>query len=283
MILFPIVAAVLQAVSFTLDKAVLSLKRINFRTYTGVSFPLSFLVNLVLFFIFRPSFPADWFSGYYGWLLLGAIAIGFIMNILFYRALDHDKLGEIETLSLLNMIPVIVVSGIVFSDERNFAILLPALVASVAVVWSHWERHHIKIARDTLPYVCWSLVIAPLSAVISKELLIIWNPIALEMVRTGALAALFLFIFRDAITKVPAHALRLLIVTNAFTTVAWVLFYLGYQQLGIVRTLLLFSLQPFLVYMFSIFILKERPSWKRTAGFIIVLVSIGVAEWISNT
>src|SRR3989344_2306031 len=126
--LFPITAAVLQAISFTLDKVVLSLKRVNFRTYTGASFPISFAVNVVLFFIFRPLFPADWFSGYYGWLLLSAIATGLLMNILFYRALDHDKLGEIETLSILNTIPVIIVSGLLFADERNFAVLIPALV-----------------------------------------------------------------------------------------------------------------------------------------------------------
>ena len=282
MILFPIAAALLQTVSFTLDKVVLSVKRVDFRTYTGVSFPLSFAVNVVLFFIFRPLFPEKWFEGYYGLLLLGGIGIGFLTNILFYRALDHDKLGEIETLSLLNTIPVIIVSGILFTDERNFAILIPALVASAAIVWSHWERHHIKIARDTLPYLCWSLTIAPVSAAISKELLTVWNPIALEMVRTGALATMFLFVFRDAITKIPVRALRLLIFTNILTTVAWILFFFGYQQLGIVHTLLLFSLQPFLVYLSSIFILKERPSWKRTVGFVIVLISIGIAELLSN-
>lgn len=280
-LLFPIVAAFLQAASITLDKFILSLKWVNFRTYTGVSFPLSFLVNLVLFFIFHPLFPDNWFMGYYGLLLLASIATGLVTNILFYRALDNDKLGEIETLSLLNVIPVIIISSLIFTDERNAAVIVPALLASAAIIWSHWERHHIKIARDTLPYLCWSLTIAPLSAIISKELLTVWNPIALEMVRTGALAALFLFMFRDAITKVPAHALRLLIVTNVFTTVAWVLFYFGYQRLGIVHTLLLFSLQPFLVYLTSIFVLKERPSWKLTVAFAVVLVSIGIAEWLN--
>lgn len=280
--LFPIAAAVLQAVSLTIDKFVLSIKRMEYRKYTGVSFPLSFFVNLALFFIFRPLFPDGWFEGYYGWLLAAAIMIGFFTNILFYRALDHDKLGEIETLSLLNTIPVIIVSGIIFTDERNFAVLLPALAASAAVVWSHWERHHIKIARDTLPYFLWLLAIAPVSAAISKELLSVWNPIALEMARTGVLAAGFLFVFRNAIAKVPPRALRLLILTNILTTVAWALFYFGYQRLGIVHTLLLFSLQPFLVYIASIFILKERPLWKRSVAFAIVLISIGVAEILGN-
>lgn len=282
MIFFPIIAAVLQTISFTLDKVILSLRRVDFKTYAGVSFPLSFGVNLLLFFIFRPLIPSGWSSGYYGWLLFASLAIGFLTNILFYRALDHDKLGEIETLSLLNAFPVIVVSGILFTDERNFAILIPALVASVIIVWSHWERHHIAIAKSTVPFFVWSLMVAPVSAVISKELLIVWNPIALEMVRTGALAALFIFLFRDNIAKISGKALWLLIATNILTTVAWVLFYFGYQQLGIVHTLLLFSLQPFLVYLSSIFILKERPSWKRSFAFIIVLCSIGAAEWLGN-
>ncbi len=280
--LFPVAAAVLQAVSFTLDKFILSLKRVDFRMYTGVSFPLSFLVNMALFFLFRPLIPQVGFSGYYGWLLLGSIAIGFLMNILFYRALDHDKLGEIQTLSLLNAVPIIVVSSIIFTDERNFAIIIPALVATVAIIWSHWERHHIKIARDTLPYLISSLAIAPVSAAISKELLLVWNPIALEMVRTGALAALFLFVFGNAIAKISGRALRLLVVTNILTTIAWVFFYFGYQRLGIVHTLLLFSLQPFLVYLSSILILRERPSWKRSAAFVIVLISIGAAEWLGR-
>lgn len=278
--LFPIVAAFLQASSVTLDKFVLSLHRIDFRAYTVISFPLSFLVNLALFFIFRPSIPDTGLEGYYGWLLLGSIAIGFFINILFYRALDHDKLGEIETLSLLNAIPVIIISGILFADERNFTMLILALVASGAIIWSHWERHHIKIAHNTLPYLIFSLSLAPVSAAISKELLAIWNPIMLELLRTGVLAASFLFIFRNAITRVSGQALRLLIITNILTTVAWILFYFGYQRLGIVHTLLLFSLQPFLVYMSSIFILKESPSWKRTVGFAIVLVSIGIAELV---
>lgn len=281
MILFPIIAAFLQATSITLDKFILSLGRVNFRTYTGVSFPLSFLVNLVLFFLFRPLLPDNWFGGYYGWLLFASIIMGVLTNILFYRALDYDKLGEIETLGLLNMFPVIMFSSIFFADEQNFTIIVPAFIASGAIVWSHWERHHFTIAKATLPFFVWSLTIAPISAALSKELLDIWNPIALEAIRTGALAALFLFIFRDAITHVPTHALRLLIVTNILTTCAWVLFYFGYQRLGIIHTLLLFSLQPFLVYIASIFLLKERPSWRRSVAFAIVLVSIGIAEWLN--
>ena len=185
-----------------------------------------------------------------------------------------------QILDLLRVLPVIIFSGLVFADERQPAILVPALVATMAVVWSHWERHHFAIARSTLPFFIWSLSIAPVSAAIAKILLQTWNPISLHLVIGGVLAVLFIFAFQKHIMAASPQAIRYLIVTNILTTTAWILFYFGYQQLGIVHTLLLFSLQPFLVYLASIFILKERPSWKRTIAFAVVLVSIGIAEWM---
>lgn len=282
MFLFPIIAAVLQATSFTLDKVILSLRHIDFRTYTSISFPFTFLVTLTVFLIFRPPFDSDLLWGYPGFLLFISVAGSFITNILFYRALDRDKLGEIEILDLLRAIPVIVFSSVIFTDERQSAILFPALVASTAVIWSHWEQHHFKIARATLPFFLWSLAIAPVSAVIAKILLQIWNPISLQLVMNGILAALFILLFRKHMMNANPKALRFLLITNILTTTAWILFYFGYQKLGIIHTLLLFSLQPFLVYLTSIFILKERPSWKRNTAFVIVLISIGVAEWMQR-
>ncbi|MEK7173855.1 MAG: DMT family transporter [Patescibacteria group bacterium] len=280
MLFFPIIAAVLQAASFTLDKVILSLRRVDFRTYTSVSFPLSFLVTLCIFLIFKPPFDINLLFGFSGFLLFISIAGSFVTNILFYRALDHDKLGEMQILDLLRALPVIIFSGLVFADERQSAILVPALVATMAVVWSHWERHHFAIARSTLPFFIWSLSIAPVSAAIAKILLQTWNPISLHLVIGGVLAVLFIFAFQKHIMAASPQAIHYLIVTNILTTTAWILFYFGYQQLGIVHTLLLFSLQPFLVYLASIFILKERPSWKRTIAFAVVLVSIGIAEWM---
>lgn len=280
--LFPIAAAILQAASFTLDKVILSLRRVDFRTYTSISFPISFLVTLSIFLVLRPPFNAQLFYGYYGALLAITIAGSFVTNVLFYRALDHDKLSEIQTLDLLRAIPVIIFSSIVFTDERQPAILFPALIASVVVVWSHWERHHFAIAKATLPFFLWSLLAAPISAGIAKVLLAQWNPISLELVVSGALAALVILAFRKSAADISFRALRFLFLTNIITTTAWILFYFGYQRLGIVHTLLLFSLQPFLVYLSSIFILKERPSWKRSFAFVVVLCSIAAAEWLGN-
>ena len=279
--LFPILAAVLQAVSFTLDKVVLSLKRVNFRTYTGISFPLIFLITLVIFLIFRPPLSLEFFQGKFLWLIVLSAALTIVTNLIFYRALDADKLGEIETLGLLSAVPVIIFSSIIFADERNFFVLIPALAASSALVWSHWERHHFKMAKRTFPYFLWSLASAPIGAAVSKMILSLWNPISYRLVTDGLVAAVLGPLFYKQERQVSLQGLGLLIATNLLSTIAWILYYFSYQRLGIVYTVLIFSLQPLLVYFASLFFLKEPFHWKKFTAFIIVLGSIVVAQIMS--
>jgi len=97
--LFPIAAAILQAASFTLDKFILSLKRMNFKEYIGVSFPLYFLVILTAFFIVRPEISLrTLLAGNNLPLILLSSVLIIVTNVLYYRALDRDTLGEIAAL-----------------------------------------------------------------------------------------------------------------------------------------------------------------------------------------
>lgn len=150
---FPLLAAILQAGSFTLDKVALSMRRVCFKTYTGISFPLIFLFTLIIFFIFRPPLHASLFSGRFFWLILLSIVLSIIVNLIFYRALDADRLGEIQTIDLLQNIPIIIFAGFIFTDERNMLVIVSAIVASVAVIWSHWQKDHFHIAKYTIPFV----------------------------------------------------------------------------------------------------------------------------------
>ena len=279
--LFPILAAILQASSFTLDKVILSIRRVDFKTYVGASFPLVFLTTLVIFLIFRPPLSFDLFTGNLWWLLLISIGITIVTNLVFYRALDEDQLGEIQTLDLLHNIPIIIFSSIIFTNERNFFIIIPALIASLAVIWSHWENHHFTIAKHTLPFIAWSLCVAPIGASVSKILLTHWNPISLELIRNGAIALILSPLFIKYAQNISLKIFSLLLTTSILTSIAWILFYFSYQRLGIIYTILVFSLQPLLVYLASVFFLKEPFHWKKSIAFAIVLLSIGVAQVIN--
>jgi drug/metabolite transporter (DMT)-like permease len=279
--LFPLIAAVLQASSFTLDKTVLGIRRVSYKTYTGASFPLLFVVTLAIFFIFRPPIPGGLFSPSTFFLLTVSVALTVVTNLLFYRALDSDKLGEIEALNLLHSISIIIFSSIIFADERNYAVVVPALVASIATLWAHWEKHHLEIARKTAPFLVWSIAAAPIGAAVSKVLLETWSPISLELIRTGVIAVIFLLIFYKDAIKISRKVFLLLIGTNILSATAWILFYTSYQRLGVVYTVLIFSLQPLLVYFFAVIFLKEKFHWKKFIAFMVVLASIAIARFIS--
>jgi uncharacterized membrane protein len=276
--ILPILAAVLQAGSSTLDKAILSIRRVNFKTYTGVSFPLIFFITLIIFFLFRPPLSFSLLSGNLWWLLIIVVLITIITNLIYYRALDADCLGEIQTINLVQNIPIIIFASIIFADERKFIVIIPALIASLAIIWSHWERHHFKMAKFTLPFLFWSLSMAPLGALISKVLLVNWNPISLELVRTGAVALILGPLFLKYEQKINLKTFLLLLATNILTSVAWIFYYFSYQRSGIIYTVLIFSLQPLLVYLASVFFLKETLKWKKAVAFAIVLISIAIAQ-----
>lgn len=281
-IFLPLAAALLQASSLLLDKTILSIRRMNFGLYTGAGFPLYFLMVGLFFLVIRPPLDIIYFSGNLGLLLILSIALAAGTNFVFYRALESDHLGELESLGLLQSIPTILFSSFIFPDERHYALIIPALIASSAVVWAHWKKHHFAMARATIPFLVWILVAAPVGAATMKTLLATWNPISLEFFRSGALALIFAYLFFRKPRLIPSRVIPPLLLTNFLSASAWILFYISYQRLGIVHTLLLFSLQPLLVYFGSLFFLKEALEWKKTVAFVIVIAAIGAAQALSR-
>lgn len=280
--LFPLIAAVLQSGSFVLDKVVLNVRGVSFKTYIGVSFPLIFLITLVIFLIFRPPLTIDLFTGNQGLLFFISIGLVIAVNILYYRALQHDKLSELETLGLLPGIPVIIFSSVLFADERNFFVVIPALMASIVIIWSHWEKHHLNIARRTWPYFLFALCSAPAGSAMKKILLASWNPISLELMQSAATAIILGILFWKHARNISIKTFYLLLFTNILTSVAWILMNFSIQRSGIIYTGLLFSLQPLLVYSASVFFLRERTNWKKNMAFAVVLFSIVTAQLLKG-
>jgi len=276
-LIYPIGAAVLQAVSFTFDKLSLKVRKMNYQIYNGISFPLIFIFTLIIYFIFRPPFNMEIFEGKYFFILIISIIFIAITNLLYYRALKSDKLSELETLSLLNGIPLILFASLFFSDERNFLVIILAVIAVIAVVWSHWEKHHFKIAKKTWPFFVWILIISPFGGIIVKILLEVWNPITLQLVRDGIIALVFVPLFFKKIINLPSKALPYLLASNLFTSVAWILFFFSIQVIGIIQTILIFSLRPLLVYFSSMFFLKEKFEMKKFVAFMVILIAIGIS------
>jgi len=279
MFLLPLLSALLQASSSTIDKVILRTRRVTFQMYAGASFPLIFLVTLILFLIFRPPFSFTLFTGATGLLFAITVFITIGNNLIFYRALKTDALGEMQMLNLVHTIPVIVLTSLFFADERNGYIIAFALIATILIIWSHWEHHHFKIAKKSLLFLLWSVTFAPLMAPIAKMLLFSWHPISLELARTGVVALLLWPLFVEQVKKTSPKTFTLLVTTNTLSALAWILLYFSYQYFGVVYSTLLFLLHPLFVYFASLAFLKEKFHWKKLTAFIIILCSIAAAQF----
>lgn len=274
-----ITAAILQAGSFALDKAILNLRKVDYRRYTLLSFPLIAILTGIGWCIIRPGTPlAALTTGIMPWILLGTALAQIISNILFYRALQNDTLNEIQLWSMFQRVPIIIVAGFLFADERNWFVLTLAIIAALAVVWSHTNHHRLVIRKRTAPYILWILLWAPIGAALSKIILRSLDPVTMELARSIPIALVFLLLYHSAARPIGARSWIYLLVTNLLTTTAWLLYYYGYQQLGIVRTILVFSIQPLLVYLGSLVLFRERFIVKRFIGFVVVLGSIIAAH-----
>ena len=278
-ILTPIASAILQASSVTLDKIILNIKKVTYKTYTGISFPLILLINLIIFLIFRPEISSPMFSILLIFLIILSSASAIIGNLFFYKALKSDCLNEMEAVVLFTNIPLILFTALFFSSERNYLIIVLALIASLAIIWSHWKNHHLKFAKPVLPYLIFALIISPFRGIISKVLLQTWSPISLQLA-TSILPALFFFIFFfKSVKRTPnKKAFFLLLATNILTSIAWILYFFSYQRIGVIQTVLIFSLQPLLVYFSSILIIKEKFHWKKFLAFMIILGCIAISQ-----
>src|SRR3989344_1111091 len=279
-LIYPIAAAVLQAASQTIDKLTLNIRRVTYKTYDVISFPLIFIFNLIIFLIFKPELSFSQFSYFIIALLLVSIFIGIITNIIYYRALKKDKLSEMQTIGLLSRVPLIIFAGIFFIEERNYLTMILASLAALSLVWSHWEKHHFHVAKQTWPFLIWTLAVAPFTGIIAKKLLETFNPISLQLMVSGAEALIFISLFHASIKSTPKKAIPFLLATNLLTTIAWILYFFSFQISGIVFTVMIFSLQPLLVYFASIIYLKEKPHKKKIIAFIIILAAIALSQAI---
>lgn len=276
--LFPLIASIMQASSFTIDKLVLSAKKITHKQYLGISFPAIAILTLIIFLIFQPPLDFSLFQGKYFLLILLAIALSMASNLIFYNALKHDFLSEIQSIELMRDLPLIIFAALIFPDERNYLRIILALIAGISIIWSHWEKKGFKIAKRTLPLLLWNLVANPFRGIISKYLLETWNPISFQLIINGSIGIIFFFLFFKNIKKTPKKAIPYLMLTNFLTTIAWILYFFSFKQSGIIYTVLIFSLQPLLVYLAGIILYKEKIEAKKLASFAIILAAIILAQ-----
>lgn len=279
--IFTGIAAVINASAANLDKYILSKEKIHWKLYLVASFFLLAIINLPLFLLFGEIQPQ---AKETIWLIALALSIilSVIVNILYYAALQHEKLSEIQPITLLAPLFTIIGASIFLKDERDTVVIILAVIAALTLAWAHLKKEHIKFHKALVPLLIYVILVAPFSAILHRKLLTIYNPFAFEFILNSVVFLALFLIYRPRWSKLHKKNPKILIITNILWTIGWILVFYSYTWIGVIRTTLIMMLSPLLVYVFARVFLKEKLYWKNVVALVIILICVTIAQIVNG-
>ena len=277
MVYLPIIGAFLEAVGTILEKKLLKHKKIDYRNYTVYGFLAIVLVLLPIIYFFQDVEEEAFFLKNILIFLL-VIFMSILANVLFFYSLKKVKIIEFEPIRLMQPLFTILLAVIVYKSERNWTIVLLAIIASIFLVVSHLKKHHLAINKYTISVYLSSLFFA-VELVASKTIIQYYNPFFFYFLR-----CFFIFLFSFLIFK-PSFSIlakdKKIGVMTLIIAAIWVVYraiiYYGYGVYGVVVTTLLFILAPVFLVILAVFFLHEKPSLKQIISIIIMIACVAAA------
>ena len=206
------------------------------------------------------------------------IIFSIIANILIFYSTKWEKLNNIEPAKLLEPILVILLAVLLsfFAEEmydRNIKIIIPAIIAGMAIIFSHIKRHHLTFNKYFIAAIAGSFFFA-LELVISRAILDFYSPITFYFIRCAVILLISLVIFKPDFRKINTRVRIEIMVTGIIWIIYRIILYYGYLNLGVIFTTLLVMLSPVFIYAFAHIFLKEKLSWRNIISSIIIVVCI---------
>jgi len=277
MIYFPILGALALATGTILEKIVLKGKKVGIRIYLSASFMMLVLAMLPFIYFFwklesQALKPINLF-------IFGLVVVfSIIANLFSFYSLKWEKINNIEPARVLEPLFVILLA-ILFSFffqnlyDRNFNIIIPALIAGIALLLSHLKKHHLKFNKYFIAAVLGSLFFA-LELVITRLILDYYSPITFYFLRCAAIFLISLAIFKPNFKDLDKKTSLQILAIGFIYFFYRVIVYYGYLNFGVVFTTLMIMLGPIFVYIFAWKFLKEKLNWKNIIASLVIIACI---------
>ncbi len=201
-----------------------------------------------------------------------------IANLLVFYSLKWEKVGNLEPARVLEPLFVILLA-IIFSFfaenlyERNLKVIIPALIASLALIFTHIRKHHLQFSPYFIAAIIGSFFFA-LELVISRLILDFYSPVTFYFLRSSSILLISLLIFRPDFKKIDTKVRWQIFLTGLLWVIYRIVVYYGYLNVGVIFTTLLLMLGSIFIYAMAYFILKEKISWQNFAASIVVISSV---------
>ncbi len=278
MIYLPVLGAIALASGTILQKVVLRRKRIGIRFYQVAEFFAIVLAMLpLIYFFWRLDSQAFQIKNLFIFSLV--IVFSIAANLFTYYSMKWEKISNIEPAKILEPLFVIILaiffSYLVDSNlfDRKLNVVIPALIAGAALVFSQIEKHHLRFNKYFIAAIMGSFFFA-LELVISRLILDYYSPITFYFLRCASIFAISIVIFRPKMIKM-SNKVKFYILFMGILWVAYrVIIYYGYVNLGVIFTTLMIMLGPVFIYLFAYFFLKEKLKIKNIVAAVIIVASV---------
>ena len=268
-----LIATITQAFGVTLDKVVLSYRKI----------PVKDFVPIVFLFLCLFTVPALFFRGSVNWqefltlkyilVYLLMIVIAVLWNILYYHGVRSEKVQEFELILMLNPLVVILLAAVFFPAERNLQILIAGFVASLAMIFAHLKKEHLVFSKAAL-WLIICVVLMSVETILHRILLNFIPPAYLYFSRTLLLLLFFTLFYRPNISGLNKTSIGLIVLNGLLGATQFVARFYGYRDAGVIITTLILTSAPILVYFAAYFYFKEVIRKRMIFAGLIILACI---------
>ncbi len=275
MIYIPILGALALASGTILQKMVLRKRKINIKFYQTAEFLAIVLVMLPFIYFFWKMTPRALETKN---ILIFAVIILFsiVANLFTYYSMKWEKITHLEPAKILEPLFVILLATLfsyLFVGEmynRNFKIIIPALIACVALIFSHIKRHHLKFNKYFIAAIIGSFFFAT-ELVITRLILDFYSPVTFYFLRCSCILLISFVAFRPKFNNFDTKTRYEILAIGFVWFIYRVVVYYGYINYGIIFTTLMIMLGPIFVYVFAWKFLKEKLNWKNIVSAIVIV------------
>ena len=275
MIYLPFLGAISLAAGTILEKIVVKRKNIDIKFYQTAIFFVIMLVMLP-FIYFYWKFDPQALQPLNIIIFSLVIIFSLLANWFVFYSVKGENVSNLEPAKMIEPLFVVLLA-ILFSFfidsgmyEKNLKVVIPAIIAGLALILSHVKRHHLKFNKYFLSAILGSFFFA-LELVISRLILDYYSSLTFYFLRCAFIFLFSLIIFRPKMIKMDKTLTSYIFITGIFWVLYRVIVYYGYVNLGIIFTTLIIMVSPIFIYLFAHIFLKEDLSWRNIIASIIII------------
>jgi drug/metabolite transporter (DMT)-like permease len=275
--IIPLIAAISGAVSLIFSKKLLA-EKINYRLFASISMIQLFFIMLFLSPVMF-DVKASMFTVTSVLLLVFVGGIVAAYNLFFYHGLSEDTLVDAESVIMISPLLTTLLSIVFFVDERNLFIILPAIAAGGALIFSHIRKHHLIFSKGD-EYLLLSLGLVAVEALLVKLLLRSFMPFSAYFLRVAIVAFILWVVVRPQFTRLPFRTIIKMAIFNVFVLTSFVLIYSSYKIHGVVFTTLVMTLVPVIVVCWAFIVEREKLELRKFIAIAVILASIFAVQFL---